>query len=204
VLHIRHGGPARLSPGTALPRGVTLVSVVLLATACGSSTGIEPIANPEEATEAELFDFGQANVRSPSAFDIVSSSAVRLDASSRWDFLFQIQGDSTALLRPRGAVLGITSDAGLIRLSADFDDIDQAPQVGYQRARGLAIQEGDVLAMRSQRDANIALRCFRYGKMEVLSIDTVEGTVTFKHLINPNCENRNLVPGAAVPIEDQE
>jgi hypothetical protein len=180
-------------------------AVAVAVAACGSSTGVDTIANPDDPTEAELFDFLDQDVRNPSAFDILGASPVRLDSNTRWDFIFQVRQDGRAQLRPRGVIIGVnTTDAGLIELTVPFDEVQSAPAGGYERLRAITIEEGDVLAMQSQRDANLEpVRCRRYGKLEVLSIDQAAGTVMFRHLINPNCENRNLVPGAAVPIEDQ-
>jgi len=180
-------------------------AVAVALAACGSSTGVDTIANPDEPTEATLFNFRDGNVRNASAFDILASSPVRLDSSTRWDFVFIMQSDGTALLRPRATIIEVDrSDAGLLEVIVTFDEIQSAPITGYNRMRAVPIEVGDVLVMQSQRDAILEpTRCRRYGKMEILAIDAAAGTVTFKHLINPNCENRNLVPGAAVPIEDQ-
>jgi len=181
--------------------GATAIAVA----ACGGSTAPDTLANPDEPTEAVLYDFTDQGVRNPSAFDIIASSPVRLDSNTRWDFVFQIRSDGTAVLRPRATITDeIRLDAGLVKGSLTFDELRSAPAAGYERVRATTIEEGDVLAMQSQRDPNLQpVRCRRYGKMEILSIDLAAGTVTFQHLINPNCENRNLVPGAAVPIEDQ-
>lgn len=178
-------------------------AALFLAAACGGSTQVQTIANPDEPTEAQLFDFGQADLRASSAFDIVSSSPVRIDASSRWDFLFQIKKDGTAQLRPRGVIVEGVSTAGLVKATVVFDAIASAPLAGYQTQRATTIEVGDVLLMRSERDPSIQLRCLRFGKMEVLDIDKQEGTIIFKHLINPNCENRNLIAGEAIPIDEQ-
>jgi hypothetical protein len=173
--------------------------------ACGGATAPNTIANPDDPTEAVLFDLRDQVVRNPSAFDIISSSPVRLDSNTRWDFVFLIRADGTAILKPRATITDeIRLDAGLVKTSLTFDEVRSAPAGGYERVRATTIDEGDVLAMQSQRDPVLQpVRCRRYGKMEILSIDVAAGTVTFRHLINPNCENRNLVPGAAVPIEDQ-
>ena len=171
--------------------------------ACGSSTSVDTIANPENPTEVVLFDFTDQDIRNPSAFDVVGSSAVRLDSNTRWDFIFLIRRDGTAQLQPRGAVLELnTLDSGLLQMTLPFDEIRDAPVAGYERVRAVTIEEGDVLTVQSQRDAFLEPnRCRRYGKLEILSIDAAAGTLTMQHLINPNCENRNLIAGAAIPIE---
>lgn len=206
VHNIHEWRRANRRPGHAAAWRAPLFGAVAIAvTACGNSTGVDTISNPDDPTDAVLFDFLDGEVRNPSAFDILAGSPVRLDSNTRWDFVFQIGQDGTAHLRPRGVIIGETGiDAGLAKLTVTFDEVQSAPAGGYERLRATTIEEGDVLAMQSQRDALLEpVRCRRYGKIEVLAIDTAAGTVTFHHLINPNCENRNLVPGAAVPIEDQ-
>ncbi len=173
--------------------------------ACGGSSEPEPLSNPDDPTEAELIDFGTAEVREPSAFDVVSSSPVRVAQNSRWDFVFFLRPDGTAHFKPRGLIIGERSDAGLQKLVRPFEEVDQVPATGYQRVVPMEVEVGDVLAVQSQRDASFGnLRCRRYGKLEILAIDAGAGTITFQHLINPNCENRNTTPGAAVPLSDQQ
>lgn len=205
-MHIIHAGRQAIRLHGFGTGRVSLAGALALAigvAGCGSSTGVDTLSNPDEPSEAELNDFLDQDIREASAFDILSSSPVRLDSNSRWDFLFQILGDGTAQLKPRGAVTESESDAGLRKLSTTFDETRSAPINGYQLFRAMAVAEGDVIAARSQRDAGLSIRCRRYAKIEILSIDRAAGTMMFRHLVNPNCENRNLVPGAAVPIDEQ-
>jgi hypothetical protein len=75
-----------------------------------------------------------------------------------------------------------------------FEDLTIAPADGYVTDEPVAVQVGDVLAAVSRRGCGgVSLR--RFGKMEILDIDPASGRLTFKQLANPNCENRNLVPG---------
>ena len=80
---------------------------------------------------------------------------------------------------------------------SDFDALREAPESGYTNLEAVPVAVGDVFAVRSRRDPAFGnVRCRRFAKMEILAIDMGEGTVTFRHLRNPNCEKRTLVPGA--------
>ena len=89
------------------------------------------------------------------------------------------------------------SDSGLQLVGQTFDGLESAPEGGYEQVEPVPIQVGDVLAMRSRRDPAFGnVRCRRFAKMEVLELDGTEGTMSFRFLVNPNCEKRTLVPGA--------
>lgn len=154
---------------------------------------IRPV--PEEPTEVTLWDFREGPFNRVSAFDVLGSRPVRPDQTPGWDFLFYLTEQQVPELRPYSVVAVDESDAGLQRVTASFEGLAVAPAEGYEVAVPLSIAVGDVLAMVSRRDPTGGFRCRRFGKLEVLAIDPEARTVTFRHLINPNCESRGLVPG---------
>lgn len=176
------------------------VAVVLIAglTACGS--GVEPvlIPVPDEPNESTLVDLNTGAIADPSAFDVITGTAVRTDQFSGWDFVFEIaEDDGSRLLWPRSAIIEEDEDSGLLLSSRSFDDLVEAPENGYVQFDSVPLAVGDVFAARSRRDPAFGtLRCRRFAKMEVLGIDAEAGTVTLRSLTNPNCEKRTLVPGA--------
>ena len=88
-------------------------------------------------------------------------------------------------------------DAGLQRMSVPFEALREAPESGYTHVDSLPAAVGDVFAVQSRRDPAFGtIRCRRFAKVEVLEIDAAAGTFSFRHLVNPNCEQRTLVPGA--------
>jgi hypothetical protein len=172
-------------------------ATALVLVGCGSST--EPVLTPvpDETREAMLFDVVSGDILDPAAFDVLSGSAVRTDQFSGWDFLFQVADGGAPLLWPRAAVIGEGEDAGLRRMEIPFDELREAPELGYATLDSVSVAEGDVFAVRSRRDPIYgSIRCRRYAKLEVLGIDEAEGTISFQYLVNPNCEKRTLVPGA--------
>lgn len=166
-------------------------------TACGGSTDPILIPVPDEPSEAILVDVSTGEILDPSAFDIISGDAVRTDQFSGWDFVFQVADDGSKLLWPRSAVIGEHEDSGLFRASVTFEQLREAPEVGYVQLDSVPVAVGDVFAARSRRNPAFgSVRCRQFAKIEVLEIDADEGTVSLLHLVNPNCEKRTLVPGA--------
>ncbi len=165
--------------------------------ACGDPLEPVLIPVPDEAREATLTNFRGGDVLQPSAFDVLAAEPVRTDQISAWDFVVEVFGDGTALLWPRSAITEEDLESGLRLADVSFDDLRTAPESGYTTSGPVVAAEGDVLSMRSRRDPAFgSFRCRRYGKTEILSIDVSEGTMTMRHLVNPNCEKRTLVPGA--------
>ncbi len=190
------GGPAGgASIGRRFRRGLWLVGLIA-ALGCGDAFDrlLSPV--PLQPTRVELVDFRTGPLLEPSAFDGVNGRAVRVDQSVGWDFLFYLAEDGAAELRPFEAVTGELSEAGLQKVTTPFEGMTVAPEDGYVRIEPVPVSEGDVLAFTSRRDpAFQGLRCRHFGKLEIVEIDRDAGRITFRHLLNPNCEVRGLVPG---------
>ena len=168
------------------------IGLAIALPSCGGSPVGLPV--PEEPSQATLTDFRTGPLVEPSAFSWIVLSVIRTDQSNEWDFAFALEADGTARLFPRGAVLDQPSTAGLQVVPVSFEDLVLAPEDGYTTDEPVTVRVGDVLAGVSRRQCG-SLNLVRFGKLEILDIDLVEGRLTFKQLANPNCENRNLVPG---------
>lgn len=177
----------------ALPVAAALAVSALAAGGCGSSGLLAPVA--DTASVATLSDFRTSDLGSPSAFDIISGTAVRTDITSGWDFLYYITSDGTMQLRPRDMVLGGTSGQGIQKVTQTFENLTEAPSGGYTTDAPVTVSKGDVLAVVSRSDPNLAVQCRYFMKMEITAVDTSAGTITFRYLTNPNCEQRILQPG---------
>ncbi len=175
---------------------VSLAAIVGL-TACGNSTEPALIPVPDETREAMMVDVTTGSLDEPSAFDIITGESVRTDQFSGWDFVFEIAEDGSTLWWPRGALIEEDEDSGLQLVALAFEALTEAPEGGYVRLESVPVAVGDVFAARSRRDPALGnIRCRRFAKIEILALDGDEGTVSFRHLVNPNCEKRTLVPGA--------
>lgn len=180
----------------------TYISTLALAAsvglaACGNTTEPTLIPVPDETGEAVLVDVSAGELTEPSAFDLIIAESVRTDLFPGWDFVFQIAEDGSTLLWPRGAIIEEDEDSGLLLSSRTFDDLTEAPEQGYVQLDSVPVAVGDVFAARSRRNPAFgSVRCRHFAKLEILEIDEGERTVSFRHLVNPNCEKRTLVPGA--------
>ena len=175
---------------------LSLVAILGMS-ACGNGTEPILIPIPDETREATVVDVSTGSIADPSAFDVITGEAVRTDQFSGWDFVFQITEDGGAVWWPRSSIIEEDEDSGLQLSSLEFEGLVEAPEAGYVQFESVPVSVGDVFAARSRRDPAFGnVRCRRFAKLEILNIDVDRGTVSFQHLVNPNCEKRKLVPGA--------
>ena len=164
---------------------------------CGEQIDQILIPIPDETLDETLVDFSGGSITEPSAFDVIAGQGVRTDQLEGWDFVLDMPSEGGTLLWPRSALTDDDADSGLQHVPTTFEGLEEAPESGYVLTEAVAIQVGDVLAVRSRRDPVFGnVRCRRFAKIEVLEIDGSVGTMSFRFLVNPNCEKRKLVLGA--------
>lgn len=179
--------------GPRIRRLAIVLTVVLLACDDPFAGLLQPV--PEVPSEASLTDLRTGRLQDPPAFDLLFGTPVRIDLTDQWDFLYRVTEGGQAELLPFGALADSTSEAGLQRATQSFEGIRTAPIEGYVEEAPVPVSEGDVLLARTRRDPSQLFRCRRYAKVEILEIDAAAGRITFRYLVNPNCEDRVLVPG---------
>jgi len=150
---------------------------------------------PTEPTPASLADFRTADLSEATAFQVNGARTVAPSQSGVWDFVFWIADDGDPQFRARDMIASGESDAGLAAVNVGLAQLEEAPQEGYATDEPVPADSGAVYAVRGAPDPNIG--CRYYAKIEVVAVDTAAGTVTFEHLVNPNCGSRNLLPGDA-------
>ena len=133
----------------------------------------------------------------PAAYDIVNHRTLRIEdptASGAWDFALTGGVDGPLTLTPLGAFFDVENRAGLgIERDASFEEIERASadDADYVTDETVALEEGVVYIVRSRQTGG---GCVRFGKMEPLEIDQDAGTLTFRLIRNPNCNETDLVP----------
>lgn len=155
--------------------------------------GSEPL--PTVPTTVSLSDFRTGPLGEPVAFQLSERRPVRPSRTIDWDFVYWVTDAGEPQFRPRNMIVAGSSDAGLAPVEVSFEQLGEAPADGYVTDEPVAAGPGAVYAVRSRQDASLGLSCRRYGKIEVTSVNAEAGTVTFRHLVNPNCEQRSLTPG---------
>ena len=82
---------------------------------------------------------------------------------------------------------------GLLASGKLFVDVHRAPSNGYITTDTVAVDSGDVFVVRSRLVCTIGVS--QYAKLQVLSFDDAQRSVTFRVLANNNCGYKDLDPG---------
>jgi|SRR6476620_6307013 len=171
-------------------------TLIALVTACSDSNGLGTATFTNTERTDTLYALLGTPVQTPSAYAIQGSRRVRTDTTSNFDFAFNIPTDGSHVFVPR-AVLGIDTTAsvkpGFLAETATFEAITEAPSNGYLTDQVIPIAVGDRYVVRSRLTCSIGVPT--YAKLEVLAIDDVSRSVTFRILSNDNCGFRGLEPG---------
>jgi hypothetical protein len=173
-----------------------MFTAVVFATACSSDNRLgTPAFTNAERTDT-LYALLGTPVQTPSAYAIQGSRRVRTDTTSNFDFAYNIQPDGSHVFVPR-AVLGIDPTAsvnpGLLLRTQTYDAITEAPSNGYVTDQVVPFAVGDRYVGRSRVTCTIGVPT--YAKLEVLAIDDLARTVTFRILTDDNCGFKGLEPG---------
>lgn len=169
--------------------------VLLLAAALTAAWGCEDPFAPEPTpvpgpSSVVLHDHRAGPLIEPSAYDVFSSSSVRTDQSGGWDFLFFVTEEGDAQLRPRGAVVEGSSEAGLQLMEEPFEALLEVPADGYTTDAPVSAVGDAVYAVRSRTSSG----CTRYAKAAVDSVDVGAGRLFLTTVVNPNCNRRSVEP----------
>lgn len=171
--------------------------VLAAATACGSG---QTAYYSNYVDTVTLYALRDTPIRTPSAYSILDLLPVRTDTSGAFDFAFDIDSTGTPKIYPAG-VLGLDQNAGILAVKTSFDNVHSAPTSGYVTDSALAVATGDVFVARSRLSSSscIYYSLSRYGKFEVLAIDTAQRSITLRGLVDLNCGFRGLdtgIPGS--------
>jgi hypothetical protein len=139
----------------------------------------------------------------PTAYSLNARRGVRTwESGSGFEFLYSVDPSGRSSLLPlRAAGLGNPNAVlpGLKSSPDPFDQMIKAPQNNYVTEDTVPIVEGQRYYMRTGINSCASLGVPLYGKLELLDIDTVAETVTFRVVTNQNCGYRGLrlgIPGS--------
>ena len=175
---------------------IRITSVVSLAgfAACGDPTSIR--ANFETIADTiTVFALTGTPLSVPTALNTFRHEAVRAEATSQYDVVFDIDPSGRVILYPPGAVGGF-GRAGLRTVSEDFDALETAPDSGFDSDDPLIIDAGQVVVIRAEPlECGNSLNPEIYTKLVVDNVDLGNRTITFRVRVNPNCGFRDLTEG---------
>lgn len=179
-----------------------ILSLIALALAgCDDPLGPQPWN--ETPIEVQLWSIDRTeHIGLPSAFDFFNRQRVAVEdprSALGWDVVVSDVEGGLAFV-PAGAFPDIGTDVGIAVITGvSFDDLLEAPRDAdaYITDRAVPLVEGGVYVVRTRRAAcaTFGFSTFtpRYGKVTVTEIDLEEGSVVFKVVVNPNCNDRSFV-----------
>ena len=117
-------------------------------------------------------------------------------AAGQWDIAIDTRGGEIVMLPP--PVLGIFSEAEIATFeNSELADVTEAPRdsLRYVSDQPVPIEFGNVYVVKTNRSPGSFGRSCRYhAKLEAVDIDPIGGTLTFRHVTNPVCNDRDLIP----------
>jgi len=182
--------PRRLVAVTAAVTGLAL-----LAAACGNTTGLPAAVFTNVVDTVSLYALRGTAIALPSAYSMQDRTAVRTDTTVNLDFAFDFDSLGRARLFPTAA-LHLGTSSGLQPTSTPFAAITSALTSGYIVDTAVTLDTGKVFYAMSRPVTCVVTSALPlYGKLHVLTIDTVARRVDFEILVDQNCAYRGLAPG---------
>ncbi len=154
----------------------------------------------EDPDTVQLHSLARPELNLLSAFDFVRRFPVSIEspeAAGQWDVVLDTQGQGLVFLPPRA--VGIAgSRAALVPMTGmSFDEVRRAPSdtALYIQDRAVPVELGTTYVIRTRQTAGIyGSVCVYYGKLEPLSVNVEEGTLSFVFDTSPVCNSRKLFP----------
>ena len=171
--------------------------VLLTATACDD----DPFAfrwtdNPDTVL---LYSMARPELGLVSAYSFFEGLELEVEvpgAAGQWDIAIDTRGGEIVMLPP--PVLGIFSEAEIATFeNTKLEDVTEAPSdsLRYVSDQPVPIEFGNVYVVKTNRSPGSFGRSCRYhAKLEAVDIDPIGGTLTFRHVTNPVCNDRDLIP----------
>lgn len=135
-----------------------------------------------------------------SAVDAVFPPAVTVpvESGASWDFALAEQGGQFVML-PRSATENTDTTAAIATIGEEvtLDEVTEAPPNSEFVTQPVPIETGTVYVLRTRRvvcNQFTSLSGPRFGKLKAIAVDAEEGTYEFAVVVNPRCNDRDLVP----------
>ena len=182
------------------PAAATVAALAVGLAACGDDPfDFDWTDTPGVRDTVLLYSLARPELGLESGFSFVPQPAASVieapDATGSWDIALDTRAGELVLLPP--GALGITSRARISHLGpVSFDDVVEAPEdtLLYVADDPVPVVAGSVYVVRSNRAPGGfgSSTCLYYARLEPLVIDVAGGTLTFRYVANPICNNREL------------
>ena len=147
----------------------------------------------------QLYSMARPELNLVSAFNFLQNLPIQVEnpaSTGTWDVAVDTRGGEIVFLPP--GALNVSGAARIATLeSMSLSDVTEAPSdtLLYVRDQAVPVEMGDVYIVRTNRQiGSFGRSCVYYAKVEAVSIDPVGGTLTFREVTNPVCNDRDLVP----------
>lgn len=170
------------------------VLAVIAPAACGDPLSARASFETVEDTLA-VFAFSDTPLSAPSGLNTIRHEAVRVDASSDYDIVFDISPDGQAVIYPP-RLIGAVGNAGVRTDTTGYARVLEAPADGYNDSTATTVAEGDVVLVRAASPSCVtAFNPYIYSKLVIDSVRTPSRTIYFRMRVDPNCGFRGLAEG---------
>jgi hypothetical protein len=177
--------------------------LLALLAACDDPNTLADATVPNVMDTVTLWSLEGGPLDQPTAYSLDARRGVRTwEAGSNFEFIYSVDPAGRSYLLPLYAAGLGNPNAVLPGLKASSDPFDQmlkAPQNNYVTANPIPVAEGERYYLRTGIRACAALGVPLYGKLELLDIDTLAQTLTFRAVTDQNCGYRGLrlgIPGS--------
>ena len=185
-------------------RAAVLAALPVMVVACGNPTEITANLPVADATVTTNSLNGSASTLPAAVLLVDRPRTLRVTSDYTFDFAVDIAPNGTATMLPvdlvaSGAVLGASRRVGFQKSTTAFDDITKAPVSGYTFQQPFPIAPGDVGLIESLNhpycSGAFLVSPTIYAKYQVLAIDAVARTASFRIVVDPNCGFRGFESG---------
>jgi hypothetical protein len=177
-------------------RSALVFLAAVLSAACGDTTGFtEWDPSPDSIT---LYSASRPELLGqPSAFNVSDLNVLRVEqpgAAGNWDFA--LTGTNQLQLTPASAFAGQPSKAALVPITGKtLDQVTEAPSdTSLYSSQSQPIAAGNVFIVRTRKVACSYSTAVHYGKLQVVSVDPVQGIAKLAVVRNPYCDDRSFDP----------
>lgn len=148
-----------------------------------------------------LYSLARPELNLPSAFDFVPASRRTVEveapgATGSWDLALDTRDGMLVFLPP--GELGIESRAGIAAFPGrDLDELNEAPadSADYALDVPVPVEVGTAYVVRTRRrQGRFGRFCSYFAELFPLEVNPEVGTIRFIYDVNPNCNDRSLVP----------
>lgn len=180
------------------PKTVALTAALLVsATSCGSDPfSFNWNAQPDTVL---LYSLARPELNLVSGFNFFQRTAVQVEApaaTGQWDVAVDTRGGEIVLVPP--GAFGVVTAARISTVEGvGLDDVTVAPSdtLRYVADEAVPVRHGNVYIVKTNRaQGSFGSTCVYHAKLEPVEMDAAGGTFTFRYVVNPVCNSRDLVP----------